>query len=381
LEILDDDARTGAKDTRYLFPINKKLLLEYIIYFLLKNLLSFPTLLLYVIFHKYHDHKTVKEDVIIFVKAVYLAGLLKDMRINHAHSPWAEVNAFILLIAAQLLRIPYTIEARAHDLHRETSSYALSEKLANAEFIVTNTIFNELHIKKWFLDKRDWEKLHTIYEGIDLKQFEPNSDRQNYSRLTKILSVARLIEPKGLVYLLRACKVLKKSGYLFRCEIIGGPEEPLYTSYYTMLKKLHMKLELDDSVFFLGAQPFNKVLEHYRNTDIFVLPCVVAADGTRDITPNALIEAMAMKLPVISTNMTGIPEVVEDGVSGILIPPNDENALAEAMIKLIENHDLREKLGENARKKIEERFDINKNIVKYVALFEDVGNVRIQKHG
>ncbi|HEX9830934.1 MAG TPA: glycosyltransferase, partial [Thermodesulfobacteriota bacterium] len=83
----------------------------------------------------------------------------------------------------------------------------------------------------------------------------------------------------------------------------------------------------------------------------------------------------------ISTNMTGIPEVVEDGVSGILIPPNDENALAEAMIKLIENHDLREKLGENARKKIEERFDINKNIVKYVALFEDVGNVRIQKHG
>ncbi|MBI2486506.1 MAG: glycosyltransferase family 4 protein [Deltaproteobacteria bacterium] len=304
--------------------------------------------------------------------------VLKDMRINHAHSPWAEVNAFILLITAQLIRIPYTIEARAHDLHRETSSYVLSEKLANAEFIVTNTLFNELHIKS-FLDKRDWEKLHTIYEGIDLKQFEPNSDRQNYSRLTRILSVARLIEPKGLVYLLKACKVLKESGYLFRCEIIGGPEEPLYTNYYIMLKNLHMLLELDDCVFFLGAQPFNKVLERYRSADIFVLPCVIAEDGTRDITPNALIEAMAMKLPVISTNITGIPEIVEDGVNGILVPTNDEKALAEALIKLIENHDMREKLGENARKKVEERFDINKNIVKYIALFEGVTNSVIQK--
>lgn len=84
---------------------------------------------------------------------------------------------------------------------------------------------------------------------------------------------------------------------------------------------------------------------------------------------------------VLSTNITGIPEIVEDGVSGILVPPDDENALSEALIKLIENHDLREKLGENARKKVEERFDINKNIVKYIALFEGSTNAVIQKRG
>ena len=133
--------------------------------------------------------------------------------------------------------------------------------------------------------------------------------------------------------------------------------------------RLHRELDLEDCVFFLGAQPFTFVLDEYRNAEIFVLPCVVARQGGRDISPNALIEAMAMKLPVISTAIAAIPEIVEDGVSGVLVPPNDENALAGAMIRLINDHDLRGKLGENARIRVEERFDINNNSVKYVDLF------------
>jgi len=369
LEILDEKTQSLANDTHYLFPISKKLLLKYFVYFFLRNPLSFLNLFLYVVFHKYHNHKTIKEDVTIFLKAINLAGVLKDMHINHVHSPWADVNAFILLIASKLLGVLYTVQARAHDVHRKTSLYALSEKFANAEFIVTNTQYNESYLKS-FLDKREWEKIHTIYEGINLRQFEPKFERGKTSNPARILCVARLIEQKGLVYLLKACKILKERRHLFRCEIIGGPEEPLYTNYYVRLKKMHRQLRLEDCVFFLGAQPFNKVLEKYRNTDIFVLPCVIAEDGSRDITPNVLIEAMAMKLPVISTNITGIPEIVEDGVSGILVHPNDENTLSEALIKLIGDHDLREKLGENARKKIEERFDINRNIIHYVNIFE-----------
>ncbi|MGH7801651.1 MAG: glycosyltransferase family 4 protein [Thermodesulfobacteriota bacterium] len=357
-----------VKDTHYLYPLNKKHLVGYFKYFFFKNPLSFLNLFLYVIFHNYDRIKTFKKDTIIFLKAVYLAGILKDRNTNHVHSPWADVNAFIALIASKVLKVPCSVQARAHDVHRRTYLYALSEKSVNAEFIVTNTQYNESYLRS-FLDKRDWGKIHTIYNGINLQQFESKLKRENASNQTSILSVARLIEQKGLIYLLKACKILKDRGYLFKCEIIGGSKEPLYINYYLALKKLHRRLGLEECVFFLGAQSIDKVLEEYRNADIFVLPCVIAEDGSGDISPNALIEAMAMKLPVISTNVTGIPEIVEDGLSGILVHPHDENALAEALIKLIKDSDLRVKLGENARKKVEERFDISKDIVKYIGLF------------
>jgi glycosyltransferase involved in cell wall biosynthesis len=181
------------------------------------------------------------------------------------------------------------------------------------------------------------------------------------------------------VYLLQACRNLREKGYQFKCEIIGGPEEPLYTNYFIELKKLHRRLDLSDCVLFLGARRFNEVLEKHREADIFVLPSVIAQDGSRDITPNSLIEAMAMKLPVISTTVTGIPEIVEDGVSGVLVPPNDENALTEALIRLIEDPDRRKELGENARKRVEEKFDVNKNISRYIDLF--AGKLRVYERG
>ena len=202
---------------------------------------------------------------------------------------------------------------------------------------------------------------------------------ENLSKETRLLSVATLGETKGLVYLLKSCKALKERGFLFNCEIIGGTHEPLYTNYYLELKKLHRELRLEKLVSFLGAQPFDSVLERYRNADIFILPCVVAEDGSRDITPNALIEAMAMKIPVISTNITAIPEIVEDGISGILVPPNDEYSLAEAIIKLITNDKLRADLGENARKKVEERFGINKNILEYIDLFRGMDGKEVYR--
>lgn len=187
--------------------------------------------------------------------------------------------------------------------------------------------------------------------------------------MTRLLCVARLIEQKGLVYLLKACRILLDKGYELTCEIIGAPEEPLYTNYFIALKKLHRQLALEERVIFTGVLPLEKVLAKYQTTDIFVLPCVIAADGSRDITPNALIEAMAMKLPVLSTTVTGLPEIVEDGVSGILIAPHDEQALADALITLIQDPALRKRLGESARKRVEEKFDINKNVKHYLELF------------
>jgi len=118
------------------------------------------------------------------------------------------------------------------------------------------------------------------------------------------------------------------------------------------------------------------VLGMYRVADIFVLPCVVAADGSRDITPNALIEAMAMQLPVVSTAVGGVPEIVEHGVSGLVVPPGNVAAFADAIAALIRDPDRAALMGVAARRRVEEKFDIAKNIQRYVELFSDGGEAR-----
>jgi glycosyltransferase involved in cell wall biosynthesis len=368
LEIADENAKSLIEHAYYLQPLDKALLLRYRKYFILNNPLLYLNLFLYVVFHRYGQYKSLKEDKSVFSKAVYLAGVLKDKGINHIHSPWADRCAFVSLIAAKLLGATYSVQGRASDIHRKKNLYALPEKFENAEFVLTNTRYNESYIKS-MVDRRCGMRVHTVYEGIDLEQFRPKrKENKTTENETRIITVARLIEEKGLVYLLKACNILKERGFSFRCDIIGGVQRE-FTDYYIELMGLHRHLGLEDHVIFSGAQRFKKVLEEYGNADIFVLPCVIAKSGGRDISPNTLIEAMAMELPVIATNIAAIPEIVEDDVSGILVPPNDENAVAEAMIRLIGDYGLRKELGKNARKRVEERFDIKKNIVNYVELF------------
>jgi len=135
------------------------------------------------------------------------------------------------------------------------------------------------------------------------------------------------------------------------------------------VKEMHHRLDLESLVFFRGAQPFATVMEAYRSADVFVLPCVVAEDGRRDITPNAVIEAMAMKLPVISTPVTGVVEIVEHGTSGLLVPPADPVALADEIERVARDRALATTLGENARRRIENRFDADKNVLARLRLF------------
>lgn len=362
------DVNTPGVSVQYLCPMDEKILWRYRRYFFFKNPLACVNLFLYVICHNYNRNKNFDFDRLVFSKAIYLAGLLKETGTGLIHSPWADDCAFISLLASRLLGIPYSVQARAHDVHGKAFLYGLGEKFNNADFVITNSEYNAAHIKS-LASVQTAGKINVVYEGLNLDQF-PVEERKNGSSALRVLSVARLIERKGLIYLLKACKILKGRGHAFTCEIVGESENPLFMNYHASLKKLHQDLGLEDCVFFRGAQPFLKVLEGYRQADIFVLPCVVGEDGSRDIIPNSLIEAMAMKLPVISTNITAIPEIVQNGVSGILIPPNDEQALAEALIKLIENAPLRRRLGENARRKVEERFDIHKNIAGYANLFD-----------
>jgi colanic acid/amylovoran biosynthesis glycosyltransferase len=368
--LLGEDAKSFQEITQYPFPMNQTLLSKYHRMLFRKNPLAYLNLLVFIMSRRYGPHKSLRQDADVFTAAVYLAGLLKEADINHVHSPWADYCAFIALLASKLLGVPFSVQVRAHDLHRTSYPYrfALREIFENAEFIITNSRYNRPYISS-FLTRRRTPRIYTIYNGVNLSELDPGEREWKSGDVTQILCVAALIEPKGLVYLLEACALLRERGSPVTCEIIGGPEEPLYTNYLITLKKTHRRLGLQDCVVFRGPQPFARVLEAYRTADVFILPCVEAQDGHRDITPNALIEAMAMKLPVVSTTITAIPEIVQDGVSGLLVRPRDAHALADAIQKLIGDPLLRRELGESARMRIEERFDSNKNIHQYVELF------------
>ncbi len=355
--------------THYLMPRDAKRIARAKSVFKRRARLRYWNVFLYTVLHRYGEYKTWHEDWSVFECAVDLALHLNEYNVSYLHAPWADRTAFIAMLAAALLDIPYSVQGRAHDLHRHKFQFGLREKFSNAAFVITNSDYNARTIKT-YLDTRNPPPLRVIRNLFPLEQFQPRT-RSNASPMFQILCVARLIEEKGLVYLMHACADLRARGVPFCCEIIGAPEEPTYINYWLQLKHLHQKLQLQNCVSFRGAQPFENILDAYARADLFVLPCVLAENGGRDISPNSLIEAMAMGLPVISTQFAAIPEIVEQGVSGILVPPNDANALADAMAQLLNAEPLRRALGARARERVEARYDARKNVAQFVEMFSN----------
>jgi glycosyltransferase involved in cell wall biosynthesis len=366
-KLADDNAKEVLSQAHYLEPIDANRLRGYHHRLFRSRPLEYLKSFCFVVSRRYGSYKTIYEDIAVFSRAVYLAGVALDRQIDHLHAPWSDRCAFVAMLAARLAGITYSVQARAHDIHRDGYLFALADKFEPAQFIVTNTRYNETHMKT-FLRSAHWPKLFVIHNGVDLHRFVPTIKAHGRDSSPKLLCVARLIEQKGLIYLLQACAILRDQGYDFDCEIVGGTED-IFMNYYLDVKRLHRQLGLERQVRFTGSLPFSAVLEKYACADIFVLPCVIATDGSRDITPNALIEAMAMKLPVIATTVTGVPEIVEHGVSGILVPPKDVSALSEALMNLMRDAHLRKRLGTHARQRVEEKFDIQRNVVQYIKLF------------
>jgi glycosyltransferase involved in cell wall biosynthesis len=362
----EEDARRLMETTLYMKPVEEEKVPQYVRRFLLRRPLTVMNLFLHVLFCRYDARKSFGRDMEVFRRAVCLANKLEEIRAGRVHAPWASLDAFVAQLAAKLLNIPYTVQARAYDVHRNSSVVGFPAKLANAEFVITNSEFNR-EIIRARMHGRSNGKVRRIYNGIDLNRFQPANGRKPGGSV-RILSVAELVEAKGLEYLMAACRILRDRGHGITCEIVGS-RVSYNMNYYLKLQRLQRELKLEKEVSFLGAQRFDRVLEKYREADIFVLPSVIAADGSGDVTPNVVIEAMAMKLPVVSTRSRGIPELVEDGVTGILVPPRDEEALAGAILHLAQDDALRAEFGSNGRKRAEERFDIHKNIREFVELF------------
>ncbi len=311
-----------------------------------------------------------RRDLKILYLAGQLAAALERAKVTHVHAPWADRHSVVAFVASRLIDATFSTQARASEIHRARTGRGLPDRVRFAEFVITNSTYNERYLRQ--VMDAGAPRLHVIRNGLDLNQFPMREPSHRATDPFRLLAVGRLVEPKGFKHLLRACRELLDRGHDITCEIIGGPVDPMDTVTWVELQMLHARLELGSRVVFRGPQPFATVTEAFRRADAFVLPCVRGRDGSHDITPNSLIEAMAMQLAVVSTTSGAIPEIVDHEMDGLLVPPGDASALASALERLIKDDALRQRLGAAARRKIEDRFDARRNAALRVHLFESL---------
>jgi glycosyltransferase involved in cell wall biosynthesis len=295
-----------------------------------------------------------------FPKAVLFARQMEHLDIDHIHAHFASNPALSAWIIHRLTGIPYSFTAHGSDLHVDRT--LLDEKVRAAAFAVTVSSYNrEVMVGACGEPMRG--KIHVVRSGVDVAALQPKTDWCKDGPL-EILCVASLGEVKGHTYLVDACRILAKRGIDFRCHLVGeGPLRPRITRQIAAAA-LTGRFQIHGGL----ARP--QVERRLRQADLFVLPSVPTPEGRREGIPVALMEAMACALPVVASDLSGIPELVEHNVCGQLVPPRDSIGLANAIKRYHDNPRLREAMGQAARKKVVDRFDLKKSAGRLVEHFE-----------
>ncbi len=293
------------------------------------------------------------------LQAGYLVNkFLPSSGVRHFHAHFAHSPASVALFASELSGLPFSFTAHAKDIYTSDPGQ-LREKIALARFVVTCTEYNRRHLLA--LAEGLKTPIHRIYHGIDTGLFDNGRDlRADAAPPYRVLSVARLIEKKGIPTVLRAVKLLHDRGVRLAYTLIGDGTDREKTL------GLIRQLGIEPVCRWLGVQPHHVVLEHYRRADLFVLGCEVAANGDRDGIPNVLFESMAMGVPVVATGVSAIPELVESGRTGWLVPPGRPEALADAMHAMLTDAGLRRRVIPAARQRVLRDFD-NRALVARLA--------------
>ena len=346
------------KDVTYLLPVKwLPLIISHLIYALTKPK-RFFSMLVYLLTRPHPSLRARLMTLIHFVEGVYAAYMLRHTPGQHLHAHFIDRAATVAMVASRLLGIPYSVTAHASDIY--VNPVLLKEKLANAKFASTCTAYNRSYLSQFGKDLFN-HKLLCIYHGLELERYV-NKQQPRLGRPV-ILSVGQLQERKGLSYLVEACGVLRDRGIPFECRIIG--EGPLRSTLQNQIQRLG----LQDSVHLLGALPHEEVIVQYQEATVFALPAILGKDGDRDGIPNVILEALSMGLPVVSTAHSGIPEVIEEGINGLLVPPEDAKALSSALERLICDPEMQSAFGKAGRQIVADRFNPEKNARRLLEAF------------
>jgi glycosyltransferase involved in cell wall biosynthesis len=264
---------------------------------------------------------------------VLVAEMPADVVRLHAH--FLHTPASVAYYAHLIAGTPWSCSAHAKDIWT-SPDWEKAEKLASLDWLVTCTESGHRHLQSLADDPA---KVALVYHGLDFRRFPEPPAQTAKSGPVEILSVGRLVEKKGYPTLLQALALLPKDCQWRLTHIGGGPLD-------AELKALAAGLGIGERIQWLGALPQERVLAAYRAADLFVLAAQIAADGDRDGLPNVLMEAQSQRLACIATNISGIPELIKDGETGLLVPPEDAPALADAMRSLIEDPARRQALAQ-----------------------------------
>lgn len=308
-----------------------------------------------------------------FFLALALADQLLQVRdVRHLHAHFAHDTATITWLASMITGLPFSFTAHAKDIYAERLNPRgfLRRKLHAASFVVTCTEANRGHLRQI----ANGTPVHRVYHGLndDFSRFSRSSVPSPPAGGTPhLLAVGRLVAKKGFDIFVEACGLLKRRGVLFDASIIGEDDDVGDNSRVgDDLRERIARLGLEGSVHLLGQVGQEELHRHYRSANVFCLPCRVLTNGDRDGIPNVLLEAMSCGVPVITTPVSGIPELVDDGTNGLLIPQEDPQALADALLRLHNDHELARKLGSAGQTTIRERFDGDRLVAQLATLFE-----------
>ena len=315
--------------------------------------------------------KFLSRAVVVVPKAAAFARTMKSRDIDHVHAHFGTHSALAAYAVRALADIDYSVTLHAHDLYVDRSM--LEQKLKTASFVVTISEFNREMLRDLYGDALA-DKTKVIRCGVDVDRFKPAREQDSLAKI-RIVCVASLQPYKGHRYLIEACAELVARGLEFSCLLVGDGE------LREMLQADIERRKLEDVVRLAGAQGSDAVRTALLEADIFVLPSIVTESGKMEGIPVALMEAMALSLPVVTTRISGIPELVVDGEGGRLVPPANAPALADALHDLARDQDERHRLASNGRARVLAEFDLKSNALKlYRELAAKLGITPEQSH-
>lgn len=327
---------------------------------LLKQPISYLTTLLSVIKCNISSLNFVVGAIGYFPKAVYLARLMQQHQITHIHAHFVNHPTLVAYIIHQLTGIGYSFTAHGSDLHKRQAM--LKEKFESAKFAVMISNYNrDFFYRHTKLEPSD--KLHIVRCGFDNDTFLPTV-KESHSGPLQILCVASLREVKGHTYLLDAAKVLQERNLDFEMHFIGEGEER------SALTEKVNTLQLSKQVFLHGAKTQAEILPFMQQADIFALASFKTKSGNREGIPVVLMEAMAMEVPIVASNVSGIPELVQDTVTGLLAEPQNGNDFAEKIIQTVTDKNATLERVSRAKHLVGNEFSLSNNAQKLIALFK-----------
>ncbi|MEJ5888224.1 glycosyltransferase family 4 protein, partial [Pseudokineococcus marinus] len=286
------------------------------------------------------------EEPAVAAQAVGVARWAAESGVTHLHAHFASLPGRTTRLAALLTGLPWTVTAHAKDVfHDDVDPRRLAAVMADADGVVAVSDMTTA----WLAQRHPAARLHRVHNGLDLAELVRSSPAR---RPAVVAAVGRLVPKKGFDVLLDAVALLRGRGVDVRLRLAGAGDGA------ADLARQVERLGLRSVVELLGPLPQHDVVALLRGAAVFAAPCVVADDGDRDGLPTVVLESLATGTPVVSTPVTGIPEAVVDGVTGLLVPERDATALADALQRLLADGEERERLSRAGRGHVEQRFDV-----------------------